>query len=645
MKINELNTNIAGLFKKVSRMAIICSIIVCATGCNDFLDVVPDNIANMDHVFANKKEAERYMATLYSYVPVPHRTNTRTLTFFGADDVWTYEYDNNYNRTPGLRIARGEQNVNSPYENYWDGNMFKAIRDCNIFIEEMSKPGRVPELDMATRMRWISEAKFLKAYYHFILFRMYGPIPVIRENLSIGSSIDEVAVEREPVDDVVNYLSTLLDEAAEYLPLIIENTADEAGRLTKGAAYMLKAKLWVTAASPLFNGNPDYKTFTDKTGTHLFPQQYEKSKWDKAVVACEEALANIPGVELYKFMDAAGLNKKTQAQMNLRGAVTDRFNREIIWGRYMDPYENIVMQAEASVPQMMSTAKNSFSSSCFSVTLNMVERFYSKNGVPINEDKTWDYGNRYNVAQVGADQKYNLIEGYTTAIMNQNRENRFYGSLMFDGCVVYMKNTPNEENAHKIQALYGDQNGVANGGHFATVTGYWIRKIINWEYTHSDKGANSRTYSWPEMRLADLKLLYAEALNEVDRRDEAIRELNDVRARVGLDGVKESWSNFSTKPNKPDSQDGLREIIHQEREIELAFEGHRIWDIRRWKKAEEFQNSTIKGWNVMGRTPGQYYQVNTVYEQTFVSPRDYLWPISLNTMLRNPKLVQNPGWN
>lgn len=650
--MNKLNFDIAGILKKVSKSILVCLIILSPISCNDFLDVVPDDIPNLDHVFANEREAENYLATLYSYAPHIHSWGSRSLTFLGGDDIWTYTNGNNLDKSPGLRISRGEQNANNPYENYWDGSMFSAIRDCNIFIEELSKPERVPELSASKRMRWIAEAKFLKAYYHFVLFRMYGPIPITDTNIPVGDS--NVSVKRNTVDEVVNYISDLLDEAIGEdgasggptvdvgLPLIIENMVDEAGRVTRGAAYMLKARVWATAASPLFNGNPDYKDFADKDGVLLFPQEVDNTKWEKAIEACEKALESLPGTDLYYFTQGT-LNEKTQYQMNLRNAVTENFNKEIIWGRVnQGPYNNYAFQAEISVPQMNPNAENGYQHSAYSVTLNMVERFYTKNGVPIDEDKNWDYAGRYNIKVTDSDQKYNLIEGYNTAVLNQDRENRFYASLMFDGCVVYMKSTT-EDGAYPIRALFTDLNG-ATSSLWVTVTGYWIRKLIYWDYKHSAAGADATPYAWPEMRLADLKLLYAEALNEVGRRTEAIKHVDDIRARSGLKGVVESWKDFSKFPNKPSDKDGLREIIHQEREIELAFEGHRIWDLRRWKKSVDFMNKDVRGWNLTGRTPAQYYQVNKIHEQTFVAPRDYLWPLSINSLLRNSNLVQNPGW-
>lgn len=635
--------------RSIAGFILVCLMTFSITGCNDFLDVLPDDIANLDHAFANKKEAERYLATLYSYIPPVHRWNgsdvRRSITLLGGDDVWTYEYDNNYSRSPGLRISMGHQNASSPYENYWDGGMFQAIRDCNIFIEEMEKPERVPELDPEMRRRWMGEAKFMKAYYHFLLLRMYGPIPIVDKNLPIGAGVNEVTVKRDTFDDVVNYLSDLLDEAAELLPERIENSIEEEGRAIKAIAYMLKARVWLLAASPLFNGNSDYANFVDHDNVKLFPTAYDESKWQKVIDACEEAFEHLHEKELYQFTASANISERTRFQMSSRGAVTQRYNSETIWGRPGSSYDNLVMQAECAVPQMIDGVQNNFQHSCYSVTLNMVERYYSKNGVPIEEDKEWNYDGRHTPTVVGDDQQFNLIVGYPTARMNQDRENRFYSNLMFDGSVVFMKNSKDltDRNAHQIKCKKGERNQSAIG-HRTTVTGYWIRKLIDWEYTHSANGANSQRYAWPDMRLAELMLMYAEALNEMNRGSEAIVQLDAIRQRVGLKGVKESWAQYSINPTKPNSKEGLREIIHQEREIELAFEGHRLWDLKRWKKAEEALNRDVLGWNFVGKTETEYYQLNKLYEQKFVSPRDYLWPLSVSSLLRNENLVQNPGW-
>ena len=116
-------------------------------------------------------------------------------------------------------------------------------------------------------------------------------------------------------------------------------------------------------------------------------------------------------------------------------------------------------------------------------------------------------------------------------------------------------------------------------------------------------------------------------------------------AKAGLKGVKESWRNYSTNPAKPESKAGMREIIHRERMIELAMEGQTMWDIRRWMEGTKYWNGKVEAWNVSGKSPAEYYnKVVLTYAFQKFSQRDYLWPISQNQMLINPKLTQNYGW-
>ena len=138
---------------------------------------------------------------------------------------------------------------------------------------------------------------------------------------------------------------------------------------------------------------------------------------------------------------------------------------------------------------------------------------------------------------------------------------------------------------------------------------------------------------------------YAEALNEVEPAStRAIEYVDRVRKRAGLKGVVESWSKFSTIPGKYASRSGLREIIHRERLIELSFEGHRFWDLRRWKKSFDELNKVITGWTISGKTADTYYRERNINYQRFISPRDYFWPIGNYDIRRNPNLVENPGW-
>ena len=153
-------------------------------------------------------------------------------------------------------------------------------------------------------------------------------------------------------------------------------------------------------------------------------------------------------------------------------------------------------------------------------------------------------------------------------------------------------------------------------------------------------------YRFPLIRLADLYLLYSEALNEVKNTpdDEVYEWIDKVRAITGLKGVVESWQQ-SKYPNRPRERDEMRKIIQQERMIELAFEGQRFWDVRRWKLAENLWTYRSKGWQFEANAVEEYYTVmNRVEEARKFTFKDYLWPISTYDLRINANLVQTYGW-
>jgi hypothetical protein len=333
--------------------------------------------------------------------------------------------------------------------------------------------------------------------------------------------------------------------------------------------------------------------------------------------------------------------------MNLRCAVTERYNDEVIWTRYTNSDMSKDLQIKMMVQNINPSYTTYYEGNYLSPTLSIVERFYTRHGVPIEEDHTYDYAGRYTVA-TAVNQGYNVQDGHLTAKLNLDRENRFYASLAFDGALVYLYNSKTDDGAYPIKAKYGERNG-SSFDKYCSMTGYSVIKLTNPEFTHNNITTQTATvgekwYPWPEFRLADLYLLYAEALCETGNLPAAKTYLNEVRKRSGLDEVDRAWMQYSSIPDKPSTQSGLLDIIHREREIELAFEGHRIWDLRRWKKAADFQNKPVQGWNVAGRTVADYYQLTTLFNMKFVTPRDYLWPISNYSMQRDPNLVQNPGW-
>ncbi|WP_353129211.1 RagB/SusD family nutrient uptake outer membrane protein [Parapedobacter pyrenivorans] len=633
MSKKKINSPIRGILLAV--------VIISMGACNSYLDVVPDNVATIDNAFALRTQAKKYLYTCYSYLPKNGNMGDDP-TIAGGDEVWSIDSRGAY-----FNIAKGFQKVVGPYGDRWD-QYYRAIRDCNIFLENID---RVPDMQEFERRQWISEVKFLKAYYHFYLVRMYGAIPIVHENLPVDADGEEVRVSRDPFDVCINYIVELIDESMENLPVEITDPMQELGRITQPIALSVKAYALVMAASPLFNGNPDYTSLANPDGTLLFPSEFSQEKWVRAAEACKAAidLAHSQGYELYYYkpvFQQYDLTDTIIMQMNVRNSVTERWNSEIIWGNTMAPSDGLqaLMATWLDPGNLDITATRGE----LSPPLKVAEMYYSDNGVPINEDKTFSYEGRYGLRVSEDDDRLYVKKGYTTALVNYGREPRFYAHLGFDGSIWYGQGRYDDKdfnNLFYIEAKFRQRNGIGKDG-YSTVTGYYVKKMIHYENVTAPSGNtySITSYPWPLVRLTDLYLLYAEALNEAQGPSSEVYEYLDlIRERAGLKGIVESWTNFSTNPSKFNSKEGLRDIIQRERLIELAFEGHRFWDLRRWKKATEYMNQPITGWDLGQEIAANYYRPVVIFNQNF-GVKDYLWPIAESNIIVNRNLVQNIGW-
>ncbi len=476
---------------------------------------------------------------------------------------------------------------------------------------------------------------------------MYGPIPIMRVNSAVNAPTNEIRVSREPVDSVVNYIVTLLDDAAPDLPPSIQNQVKELGRVTRPIALSVKAELLATAASPLFNGNPDYASFKDNQGRNLFTTTYDVTKWQKAAAACKAAITECEGqgMKLYTFIPPATISQLSDSLrkvLTIQNAVTEKWelNPEVIWAQSPEfSYQGL------ATPRLTSkSVVNGFSNpGTFAVPLTTTDLFYSNKGVPIAEDKTWDFANRYSV-QTGDDaNRYYIKNGYETAKLNFAREPRYYANLAFDGGIYFGNGKLDQNDPYFVQAR---GNGSFAGPHdkqWLNITGYWPKKLANYLSVY-DESWQSVPFRLPIMRLAGLYLLYAEALNEVGGpATEVFTYIDKVRARAGLQGVQTSWSTYSKNPGKVSTKEGLRQIIHQERRIELCFEAQSGWDLRRWKELQSVLSVPLQGWSIYESEPVNYYRPRNLLIPVF-SQRDYLWPIKSDNLIVNPNLVQNPYW-
>lgn len=624
-------------------------------GSCSWLDIVPDNIATMDMVFRTRANAEKMLTTCYSYMP-EHASPWQNPGLSAGDEVWnSVDACTYYTNQTSFNIAKGNQNSNEPYLNYWSGgndgrNLFIALRDCNIFIDNVDN---VPDMSITEKKRWKAEVKVLKAFYHYWLLQLYGPIPFVDKNIDVSASTEEVKVAREPVDDVVRKIVALIDEACEddALPDYIRIRDTELGRLTKPAALAIKAKVLMLAASPLFNGNSDFSFYKNKEGVNLINPTYDPSKWEAARDACKEAIdcAREAGHDLYEFDEVVkGISDTTRLELTLRHTITSRFNQELIWGLGKNQTMTLTGIVNPPLTAYQQGQQISWCKMMHNPTLDVAEQFYTNKGLPIDQDKTWDYASRYEVEQVPAGHEHYIEHNARTAKLHFNREPRFYAWVGFDTGQWFNLEVPDDKSSYAVHCKRGETAGMSMTNY--TVTGYFAKKLVSYKLvmTASSHTGNDIEYPFPIIRLADLYLLYAEALNECKEAPDAevYEYIQHVRNKAGLDretgSLVETWKRYAKNPSLPTTKEGMREIIHTERMIELCFEGQRFYDLRRWKLCMDYFNRPIRGWSVLESTE-DFYQPTYIFFKKF-TPKDYFWPIKLHDLYVNNNLQQSPLW-
>ena len=632
--------------------------------CNNWLDVVPDNdIASVEKAFNLRSSAIRYLATCYSYMTregVP-ATDHGMIT---GDEIWDLVGRGASDQAGRVsstlfNIARGFQSANNVYGNDF-ASMYEGIRCCDILVEHIQD---VPDMTTEEKNRWTAEVTFLKAYYHFNLLKKWGPIPIVRESLPIDSGIETVRVYRNDVDECFDFILELLDKAYPFLYATLPSN-EEYGRITQPICAALKARVATYAASPLFNGNPEEISLVDNKGRQLFPQKSDEQKlarWKYAMNACERALTvcDSLGFRLYDTTSfTMPFNDTLRISMALRNSITEPYsdnggNQEIIWPNtqtsrsLMTFYQRLIQPILSSYTDMLGGWR------FFGVPIKIAEQFYTKNGIPIQNDRDWEGVNTMELRKGDSEHAYYIQPDYTTIQLNFDREPRFYAFMGFDGGkwlgqLSNLNRVLKPSDIYDVECRMGGKH-AKSGLETGPVTGYFPKKLIPIRSTWTaNNNFSGYTFAWPMIRLTDLYLLYAECINEVEGPNGAhsadmFKYIDAIRSRAGIPDVKTAWEQYSNNPDYYKSQAGMRDIIHKERLNELAFESQRFWDLRRWKEAPAEYQKGIYGFHVTASAPEDFYVKTFIAEQQF-GLKDYFWPIPTFYIEVNPNLVQNLGW-
>ncbi len=604
-------------------VATLTACLLLLAGC-DNLNLEPRDEISSDAVWSDPALARAYLNEVYSStglgygdpMPTPGVVDESVNTHgHGGDAVQTSTLTPD-NRgiwdSPGWRPAS-----NPPYEQYNWSSVYSTIRDLNLFITNVEGNEAMPAGERETLL---GEASFLRAYFYHNLVKLYGGVPLLDEPAELGEDIGQYQVPRNTFEESINFIVSDLDRASDQLSL----DARRAGAATQGAAMALKCRVLLYAASDLHNGNPlghpsDKAPLTGYTGGS------QMQRWTDARDACQAVI---------------DLNEYSLEQTPTA-----------------DEYQSLLVEGAGD---------------------GMIwARFFSEDGGDAHNHSQFVSPNGYN-SWTGDAPAQNHVDAYEMADGSEfswdnpqhaeapytNRDLRLYANIQFNGKEW-------RERPEGVTSL--DPRGVIqtgwyedpeNGGSMdpgiqgdmrpgldtregpiqqwnGTKTGYNLSKFVD---SNISPDTEQSYNPWVHIRYAEVLLNYAEAEAELGNIPDARSTLNQVRARVGMPDVPADGGPGRT----------FMERIRQERQVELAFEGHRYFDVRRWMIGPDAYEDG-KGIRVTGELdPNGELLVDNRYDYEFevITIQDRAWddknyflPISRGERNRNPNLVQNPGYN
>ncbi|ACU06067.1 MULTISPECIES: RagB/SusD family nutrient uptake outer membrane protein [Pedobacter] len=569
------------------------------SSCKKYLEKPVSSDVTLNDVFASRDKTEQFLWTVYrtaSIYEFPYYWTSGENNYYHYGATYTIvaaatdEADAFANLTGAEAMNKGNWGPNDiKFYEFRSEYPWKGIRNANIFIENVDK---APFSDQEKRAMK-AEAIFLRALMHFDLMQRLGGIPIVDKVLKVSSAEDVpgVRIPRSTYEETVNFIVKSCNDIANDLP--VSYSSNYRGRIIRAAAYALKARVLLYAASPLFNSNETYVPVSDPKLRAMigYADGYKAERWQLAANASKMVLDSAQkwGLELYKG--------KTNP---------------------IDRYEEIFINPNVSEIILDAGIQGLQTNNYFVRFLTPGTIVYTGSD-PVNVGITFNFAKFYQKAD-GTDQTWNEVPGtaYPYAQYQQKLgelDPRFQASVFQSG-TEWSRGSGTRYHFYEQGSKQLDRyNGVG-----------FLRKFV--------KGVSNGSAAprWITFRLAEFYLNYAEALNEVNGSStEITNALNEIRARVNMPGISYT------------SQDDMRQKIRRERGVELAFEEHRYFDVRRWKIAG--QEGVMKGgmWSLKlygGTSPT--YKLEK-FEDRVWEDKMYLYPFN-STEIDLGYLIQNPGW-
>ncbi len=478
--------------------------------------------------------------------------------------------------------TNGRVSVIANPDPYW-GNSYAGIRQANIFLTNIDV---VPVVTI-TKQSWKAEARFIRAFMYFELLKRYGGVPLIGDR--IFTLTDNLELPRNTFEEVVNYIVSECDIAKTDLLGEASVTDGDLGRIPKGAAVALKCRTLLYAASPFFNGGATGGSLKTK-GIIGYPTS-DPTRWQKVINAAEELKA----LNYYAL------------QSDVRNAFLVRKNTEIILAKQ----SGLNADLENNNAPIGFNPSNTQSGGRTSPTQNFVDAFPMNNGLAITDPASgYDPNNPY-----------------------ASRDTRFAYTVFFNNGA----NAAGNWLGRAVETFEGGRD-KPNTSSVQTRTGYYLRKFLGNNATQTSYA--SQSHNFPYFRYAEILLNEAEAYNESGMVDSAVLYIIPIRKRAGI--IAGANNRYGIAAGI--SQSAMRDLIRAERRVELAFEEHRFWDVRRWKTLSQDVSGPVYGMTIVKNSNGTFSYTKTQVSTMVFSDRLYLMPIPYDEITKNSNLEQNPGW-
>ncbi len=662
------------------------------SACDSYFDIDFQDQANLEEIFSKKNTTERYLTHLYSYLPHDEDTHNGTGYVIPRSDEGLFGF---LGYGPFNKLRSGDYSTAAQGDvvkyNVWK-DMYIAIRQCTIFMDYVDLDVEdTPQVRTAMR----AEARFLRAFYYFCLFRQYGPVIIWGDDLA-PENAEGSKLDRNTVEENIDFIVSELDKAAKDLPTTLtEIGANDSwtGRATKAAALALKSRVLVYAASPLYNGQDGgnlKSVFTSKKnlyGKQIFPE-YDQSKWDKAAAAAKDV------IDLGSFnlcTPTSGNNDFQRAASAYQNVFFETWNQETIWGWWHlgigHTDGGFATWIGATGSFMYSTVPN-FPSPTITTSYEMLQAYTPS--LKMVDAYPMAQTGRYPVLGYQKNGRFNDLSkpivdaasGYSTTGWTENytqpvdadwaptfkahnttvgRDARYYSSIVPDG--FYWP-------SDKIKKRWVSFKSTTDPMVTVPVTkfesaalnwvGYACRRWYkaNTAFVTGADFTGAQRYVYPAFRLAEIYLNYAEACNEKTERnvDESITYLDKVRQRSGLNGIRAAYPEIAfenasgtttiagiSKTNK----EWLRWFIQQERWCEFGMEAMRHYDMCRWMRAEDEYPCAAWTLNMKAENYEDLYTRRSdimPMDNADFHYRDYFYPIISTQLAEMVNFTQNPGW-